>query len=151
MDQRCAAFGAERLGQGIAVLAAGPIIEHHFRAVAAGCFDFHLGCVDGHDDGRGDPQPLRRPGHALRVIAARYADNAARAFFVRKVAQPVPGPADLERADRLQAFRLAPHRVAVDLGFEQRGLRQQRGDLGGGTGDALGGGLAGWRGHGASL
>src|SRR3546814_4441494 len=38
-----------------------------------------------HHDRRPDPQPLRRPGDALRMIAARYADDALIRLFGRKV------------------------------------------------------------------
>ncbi len=48
-----------------------------------------------HDPGR-DAQPLRRQGHALRMVAGRGADHAARALRFRHPRQLVVGAAQLE-------------------------------------------------------
>ena len=83
MDERRAAFLAQLFRHGIAVLAARPVVKHDFGPQRAGVGEFHRRGIDRHDDCRREPQPPRRPGHALRMVAAGDANHAAQPFIVR--------------------------------------------------------------------
>src|SRR3546814_12611551 len=103
--------------------------EHHLAAQPPRRRQLHCRRVARHHDRRPDPQPLRRPGDPLRMIAARYADDALIRLLGRKVGQPVPRTADLESANGLQTLGLAPDRSAVDFEWQQRRLRKQCSDF----------------------
>src|SRR3546814_7560021 len=106
MDERPPALIEQLRGNGIARFT-DAVIEHDLGAQLARRGELHRRRVARHHDRRPDPQPLRRPGDALRMIAARYADDALIRLFGRKVGQPVPRTADLESADGLQTLGLA--------------------------------------------
>ena len=77
--------------------------------------DFRLWRVIGDDDGAGDPESSRVPGHALRHVAcARRVRPLSQALFAGEQ-HGIPGAANLERADRLQVLELEPD-LAVDVG-----------------------------------
>jgi hypothetical protein len=59
-------------------------------------------------------------GHALRVVAGRHRDHAARAFVGRERLQPVERAAFLERRGELQVLELQPDLGADDLGQRAR-------------------------------
>ena len=103
----------------------GAVVADHFGTQRQRALDLGRGRVGGHHDRRRHAQPPRRPGHALRVIAARKRRRrpCAPLRFVER-GQPVPGAANLERADRLQRFGLERDRRAADFRGQQRRRRQ---------------------------
>jgi hypothetical protein len=77
--------------------------------------------ADRHHDRRRDAEPMRMIGDALRVIAGRHCDHAARLLGVRQVHQLVQRAALLERGRELQVLELQPHGAAEHL--RQRAAR----------------------------
>ncbi|MNS56762.1 hypothetical protein D3C72_896310 [compost metagenome] len=64
-----------------------------------------------HDDGRGRAAFRRRQRHALRVIARRGADDAARQLGLAQVGDTVVSAANLERENRLQVLAFQQDRA----------------------------------------
>jgi hypothetical protein len=92
-------------------------VQHDLRAVAARGGDLRGRCVFGHADDGADAVNLRRQRDALRVIAGRRADHAARLLLLRHQREFVQRSADLVRADALKHLRFQPD-------FESRQLAQ---------------------------
>ena len=68
---------------------------------------------DRHHDRRAAAEPLRGERHALRVVAGRRRDHAARAARAGgRLRHLVVGAAQLEREHRLQVLALEQHAVA---------------------------------------
>src|SRR5690606_30650109 len=59
-------------------------LEHDLRAQGSRAFHLHAWCGRGHHDDRPDAEQLCGERHALRVIAGRVRDHAARALLVRQ-------------------------------------------------------------------
>ena len=123
-----ALFRSDALGDLLSVLRHA-VVGDDFGAQALRAGEFDGRGILRHHNGRGHAQPVCGPGHALRVIAAGYGNNAARALLLAHVAQSMPGPADLEGADRLQAFGLHPNPRAFDFQRQEGGRRQDVGYL----------------------
>src|SRR4030095_4576539 len=81
-------------------------VEDARGAVPPGCLDLECRRVRRHTDDGGCSDHPRRERHALRVIAGRVRDDAARALRRRQRQELVQGAADLERAGALQVLAL---------------------------------------------
>ena len=106
MDERQLAFARERQRVLVGVVEV-VAVQHHLAAEVE--HRLHLDLRRGlrHHDHRGDAAPARRQRHALRVVAGRGADHAARRDrLVDEVRDLVVGAAQLEREDRLQVLAL---------------------------------------------
>ena len=106
-----------------------PVIKDDIRAERARPLHLHTRRIGRHDDRCLNPEPSRRPGNALRMIAARKRNHAGAPLRVRKVRQPMPGSAQLERADGLERFGLAPDGAPRDLASVNGRRRQHRRNL----------------------
>ena len=118
-----AALGAKRLGMA-GGLVEGVADDHGFAAARPHARDLDAGRRARHDDDRRDAEPLAREGDALRVVAGRGRDDAARQRFARQARHLVIGAADLEREDRLEVFALEQHAVVEPR--RQRGQGVER-------------------------
>ena len=116
----------ERMNEGVAALAlqhprvrVGGIervaLQDDRRAVALGLHHLHRRGVGGHHDRRGDPEPARVIGEALRVIARRRRDHARGARLVGKLEQGVERAALLVGGGELEIFELEVDRRAGQL------------------------------------
>ncbi|MNQ40002.1 hypothetical protein D3C85_536410 [compost metagenome] len=105
VDEGGAGFLFQDAGVGVGVVEA-VAVQHHVSA--QGLDRRHLDARRGgrHDDGRGRAAFRRRQRHALRVIARRGADDAARQLGLAQGGDLVVGAANLEREDRLQVLAL---------------------------------------------
>ncbi len=81
MDERSARACGQLRGNRIAVFA-GALIENNICAQCLSGRDFRFGSIMRHHNGRRHPEPPRGPGHALRMVSAGNADNAACALFI---------------------------------------------------------------------
>ena len=104
-----------------------PAIERHLNHVAAKPLDrcdLRPWRVVGRDDRRGDAELPRHPRDALRHVPGAGRPYAFGDRLDRRLPDRVCRPADLERADRLQALELEPDlRVGhVDLQADERRL-----------------------------
>ena len=127
VNEDCAAFFHQLCRHVVPVLARA-VIQNDFRAQSTGRFQLHLWSVARHHNRGCNPETTSRPGDALRMVARGNGDHAARLFRVIKVRKPPPAPADLERADGLQAFRFHMAANPADFDRQQRGRRQDSGD-----------------------
>ncbi|MNN45548.1 hypothetical protein D3C81_1598910 [compost metagenome] len=110
MDEGGAGFLFQDAGVGVGVIEA-VAVQHHVSA--QGLDRRHLDARRGgrHDDGRGRAAFRRRQRHALRVIARRGADDAARQLSLAQVGDTVVSAANLEREHRLQVLALQQDRA----------------------------------------
>ena len=76
MDEGRPGLFDQALGNFVAVFSTGPVVKHDLCAHRPRCLQLNLRGIDRHDDGGGNAQPPRGPGHALRMIAAGKGDNA---------------------------------------------------------------------------
>ncbi|MNS88116.1 hypothetical protein D3C72_1220800 [compost metagenome] len=127
VDEGCAGLLFQGAGVGVGVVEAVAVQDD----VSAERLDRrHLDARRGgrHDDGRGRAAFRRRQRHALRVIARRGADDAARQLGLAQGGDLVVGAANLEREDRLQVLALQQGRAVQPR--RQPLQRVQRGFLG---------------------
>ena len=129
---------APLLGQdgGSAVgVAVGLTMEHDLRSGRPHRIDLDARCRHRHDDDGVAPQPVRREGHALRVVAGRGGHDPCRQRRRGQLRHLVVGAADLEREDRVQILALEQHLVpqarAQSRGGIERRLRDDVVDRGG--------------------
>ena len=94
--------------------------EDDRRAELAGAADLDLRCGARHHDGRGDVEPSRVIGQALRVISGRRGDHAAGFLLVGQLQQRVERAALLERTGDLQLFELEADIDADGIGQPRR-------------------------------
>ncbi len=100
------ARGAGELGGGTQGLVDGVTPEHDIRPVVLGGLQLGQGNAHGHEDGRLDAELARRVGDALRMVACRGGDDAARLLLVGEQGEPIVGTADLVGAGALKVLAL---------------------------------------------
>ena len=99
----------QRVRMGVAVAVA---VQHDLAAQRMHGVDLQLRCRHRHHDDGAAAQLLRRQRHALRVVAGRGADDAARQRLGVQVRHLVVRAAQLEAENRLLVFALEQHVVA---------------------------------------
>ena len=87
--------------------------QHDFRAVAASRFHLERGRFARHDEMRRHTVDRRGIRHRLSVVSARIGHDAAGPDGFVEMADRVEGATNLERADRLEVFRLDPQRTVL--------------------------------------
>ncbi|MGX1387765.1 hypothetical protein AB7M66_008896 [Bradyrhizobium japonicum] len=112
--------------------------HHHLGAVVLGVLDLHHGRADRHDDGGGNAEPLGVIGDALRVVARRHRDDAARTLLRRQRSEPVERTPLLERGGELEVFEFQPDVAAADVA-QRAAVATRR--LDDGAADGVGGGM----------
>ena len=100
--------------------------QHDGRPEGARALDLHRRREARHDDRRRNAEPLRVPGHALRVVAGRDGDHAAGTLRGVELREPVQCAALLERGRELKVLELQEHRRAGDPGQGTVGLEMLR-------------------------
>ena len=87
----------------------------HLGAVMPGVLDLHHRRAHRHHDGGGNAEPLGVIGDALRVVARRHGDDAARTLLRRQRREPVQRATLLERGRELEVLEFEPELAAVDV------------------------------------
>ena len=81
----------------------------------------------GHDDHRAHPQAVGRQRDALRVVARRRANHAARAFGFAQAVHLGISAAQFEGKHRLQVFALAENIVSDPVGEARHRVQRRLG------------------------
>ena len=98
----------------------GVALDHDSGAEAARVLDLHCRRKTRHHDGGRNGEPLRVIRDALRMVAGRHREHAARALLVAQLGNLVERAALLERRGELQVLELEKHLAA---GNRRQGAR----------------------------